>query len=237
MSKKLQTTDEVKASKLQLVIRGALLHKAGPETKNKFTGEGYGEQLILRDDAEDIVATLMAVIKARRNKSTIVAFDTEFRADEYNKVGDGMAQMMCWTGKSWFSEVDDERDERSLVKVEVPTYVQDSTTVNGKTYTANGRVVSPDKLDQLIASFNGLNRKIGDDHVIRTSENVNKVSPNFSQWNYLYINDDIRRIGENSDGYGSEFVTLLRPEVSFDGFVFGSATDESPLVTIYEWLW
>lgn len=220
-------------SGMQLTLRKALLHKAGPETKSKFTGSGYGENVILREDAECIVATIMAVIEAKRNNSEIVIGDAKYSAKEYKTVGTGLAKCMNWNGYSYYSTNDVERPERSFVKVEVPKYVQDECMDEGKKRKAEGVVVSPTKLEQLIGSFNNSN---GSENAIKIGQNIDKAQIPFGQLNFLYVNGDIRRVAEISNEYGSEFTTFMEPRVSFDNLVFGSVAEEAPGLKVLEWL-
>lgn len=236
MSKKNNEQQPV-ASALQVQLRKALLHKAGPECKNKFTGEGYGEASVLWEDAECIVATVMKVCAARRANTEIVIDGAKYLANSFPQIGSGCAQMMNWNTKSWYSDVDSERDNRSFVEVQIPEYVNDSYEAsNGKTKQANGKVVSPEKLKQLVEGFNGLNKKIGDHHEIKIGGTVDKEHIRFGSFNYLYVDGDIRRVSDSTDGVGAEFTTLLQPSVTFEGLVFGSPAEEVESTHLYEWL-
>lgn len=235
MSKK--NNEETKVvSTLQIEMRKALLHKAGPECKNKFTGEGYGEASVLWEDAECIVATVMKVCAARRSNTEIIVDGAKYLANSYPQIGAGCAQMMNWNTKSWYSDVDSERDQRSFVEVSIPEYVNDTYEYNNKTRSANGKVVSPEKLKQLVEGFNGLNKKIGDHHEIKIGASVDKQHIRFGEFNYLYVDGDIRRVSDSTDGVGAEFATLLQPKITFNGLVFGSPAEEVESTHLYEWM-
>ena len=236
MTKSKECNEKVVIPEMQIILRKALLHKAGPETKNKFTGEGFGNNAILTEDAECIVATLMEVIGAKRNNTEIEIDGARYKANEYLTYGDGLAKCQNWNGNSYYSDVDDEREERSFVKMEVPKYIQDEVVVDGKTFKAEGKVVSPTKLDQLITSFNGLNAKLGDNHKIKTGGNVDKAYIKFGDFNYLYVEGNMRRLADSNDGYGQEFATFMEPRVNFSGFIFGSISEEAAELKVLEWL-
>jgi len=235
-SKETNVVKEVPA--MQLTLRKALLHKAGPETKNKFTGEGFGNSVILREDAECIVATTMAVLGAKRNNTELLINGARYKVSEYLTFGDGLADCMNWNGYSYYSDVDDEREERSFVSADVAEYVEDEyqSGKDGKTRKSGGKVVSPDKLNQLVLSFNGLNGKTDDSHKIKVGSNVDKAYIKFGGFNYVYVEDDIRRVAESTEGKGLEFATFMKPTITFDGLTFGSLTDEAAEMKVLEWL-
>lgn len=237
-----QTADQaVKTPYLQIMLRRGLLEKAAPETQNKFTGKGNGENYILREDAEDIVATVMEVIAAKRNDSQIIVDGTPFRACQYTKVGSGCAELMNWSGLAYFdTTMDNEKEQKALVTREVVKYVKDAfnkTVADGKTVKvfAEGKVVTPDKLDTLIKGFNSLNKKAGVGE-ISTEGVVSKSDLAFADFNYLYQDGEIREVGTSSDGKGCAFATLLKPTCAFNSPLFGKVSEEEATKIIEQWL-
>lgn len=227
-------------SNLQLTMRKGLLYKATPQTKSKFTGKGSGENLILKEDAECIIATVMEIIAAKRNNSRIVLSDgTEFQVRDYKAVGTGIAKAMNWTGLTYFSSLDDEKPERSFTSWETPNYVQDSCTVttdNGqvRTIQAEGFVVSPNKLEDLIKDFNKLQ---GDDkRQITCNAAVNKENTVMTDLQYAYVNGDLRQLSNSEAKIDSCFATLFKPQFRSE-FTFGRSGDEEPETRVVEWLW
>lgn len=241
----IQNTEVVQPSWLQVTLRKALLHKAVVETKNKFTGVGSDNNHILRQDAEDIVATCMAILQAKRNNSVIQLEDGLFFVNQYITIGSGMKEAMNWNGESYYSiDIDDENKERSLVKGTFPAYVQDEDTilVNGEArkVQAKGKVVSPTRFQTLVKSYNGLQAKVDKSCEIAIGQNVDKSPISFNQWQYLYFKDEVRQVakegGEGTTGYGSLFATFCKPTVQFD-FVFGKPSEAEQGVNVWEWLW
>lgn len=234
-------TTSVETPYLQLMLRKALLEKAAPETINKFTGAGNGATCILREDAEDIVATSMEVIAAKRSNTEIIVDGTRFRADQYPAFGEGLAQLMNWSGLAYFdTTVDNEREQRAIVTREQVTYVKDSymkTVVGGKEIEvfAGGKVVTPEKLETLLKGFNGLNKKVNAPE-IKTGEKVSKSDLNFHDFNYLYVDGIIRQVGTRNDAKGCEFATLLQPTVKFSGLEIGKVSEEEPNKNVEQWL-
>lgn len=241
----IQITEVVKPSDLQLTLRKALLHKATVETKNKFTGVGSDNNHILHEDAEDVIATTMALLQAKRNNTVIQLEDGFFFAKDYPVIGSGLKDVMNWNGESYYSEeIDGENTSRSLVKATFPAYVQDTDTriVNGKIVEvkANGKVVSPSRYQNLLKCYNGLQKKVDDKAEITIGGNIDKAQITFSDWAYLYINDEIRQVANDSatgnTKKGALFATFCKPTVQFD-FVFGKPSEAEQGVKVWEWLW
>lgn len=221
---------------LQLYLREALLEKASSETKRKFTGKGNGENSILHDDAEEIVATVMAVIKARRSNTVIEIDGAEYKAKDYNEIGDGVAKLMSWNGYVYATDSDTEHIERSLVEVEFPDYVKDyymdKKNKDEKVFAA-GKVVTPNRLKTLVNSYNF---KQAEENKIDWGGNVSKKSYRMSDIGYLYFGDsDIRRV--NNDGtIGLEWTTLMKQKFRGKDLVFGAKADEDAKLNVLEWM-
>lgn len=228
-------------SNLQLMLRKALLHKASAEAKTKFTGKGLGTNLILKEDAESIICTIMDVIAAKRSNSKIVLSDgTEFDASDYITVGAGLAKAMNWSGIAYFSDIDSERPERAFVNVTVPTYKNDEFVIPAKdelpecVIAAEGRTLSPTKFEALIKDFNKLQST---ERAIATGENVSKVEAKLSDFGYVYVNGQLRQISRaETVAYDSKFATLMKPVCNVN-FVFGTQAEEETEIKIMEWLW
>ena len=228
-------------SNLQLMLRKAMLHKATSETKSKFTGKGSGANLILKEDAECIIATVMEIIAAKRNNAKIVLSDgTEFDASAYSTIGTGLAKAMNWNGYTYFSDLDKERVERSFTSWTTHKYANDEYEVPAKhdgdkpvMIKAEGQVVSPSKFDDLVKDFNKLQ---GTERSIETGTNVNISSAKLSDFGYLYVNGELRQVSKEDSEYGASFATLFKPQFS-PSFVFGRSADEETETIVLEWLW
>lgn len=228
-------------SNLQLMLRKALLHKASAEAKTKFTGKGLGTNLILKEDAESIIHTIMDVIAAKRSNSKIVLSDgTEFDASEYITVGTGLAKVMNWSGVAYFSDIDSERPERAFVTVTVPAYENDEHIIPAQgeyeevVIPAEGRTLSPAKFEALIKDFNKLQ---GEGRAIATGERVSKIEAKLSDFGYVYVNNQLRQINRaETVAYDAKFATLMKP-VCKVGFLFGTQAEEETEIKIMEWLW
>lgn len=228
-------------SNLQLMLRKALLHKASAEAKTKFTGKGLGTNLILKEDAESIIRTIMDVIAAKRSNSKIVLSDgTEFDASEYLSVGTGLAKVMNWSGVAHFSDIDSERPERAFVTVTVPTYKNDEFIIPAKdelpecVIAAEGVTLSPTKFEALLKDFNKLQ---GEGRTIATGEKISKVEAKLSDFGYVYVNGQLRQISRaETVNYDAKFATLMKPQCKV-GFTFGTQAEEETEIKIMEWLW
>lgn len=228
-------------SKLQLTLRKALLHKASAEAKSKFTGKGLGTNLILKEDAESIICTIMDVIAAKRSNTKIVLSDgTEFDAKDYNAIGTGLAKVMNWSGVAYFSDIDSERPERAFVSAGMPKYEQDEFVVPAKdnlpevTIKAEGITLSPKKFEELIKDFNKLQ---SDDRKITVGEKVAKVEAKLSDFGYVYVQGQLRQISRaESVEYDAKFATLVQPICNV-GFAFGTLAEEETDIKVMEWLW
>lgn len=222
--------------KLQLYLRESLLEKASSETKRKFTGKGCGDNSILFDDAEEIVATVMTVIKARRSNTVIEIDGAEFKAKDYNEVGSGVAKLMNWNGYVYACDSDTEHTDRSLVEVEFPDYVKDyymgGKDKDEKVYAA-GKVVTPNRLKTLVDSFN---YRQAEGNKIAWGGNITKKSYRMADIGYLYFGEsDIRRI--NTDGtIGLEWTTLMKQKFKGKDLVFGARADEDAKLNVLEWM-
>lgn len=228
-------------SNLQITLRKAMLHKATSETKSKFTGKGSGENLILKEDAECIIATVMEIIAAKRNNTKVVLSDgTEFDACAYVTIGKGLAKAMNWNGHTYFSDLDKERVERSFTSWTTYKYVNDEFEVPAKhpgdrpvMIKAEGQVVSPSKFEDLVKDFNKLQ---GTERAITVGTAVSISDAKLTDFGYLYVNGELRQVSKDDAEYGASFATLFKPQFS-PSFTFGRSADEETETIVVEWLW
>lgn len=225
-----------KINKLQFLIRKALLENASSTTKSKFTGKGYGDNLVLRDDAEEIVCALMRLVAARRTNEVIEVNGAEYKVSDYPKVNGGIGMMQEWDGYAYITESDEEHRDRSLVTVEFPEYEADEYYNDDEKCTAGGRMVSPKRLNTLISSYNA---KQDDHNKIKLGEKLSVGSLTMDEVGYMYFkqgeSEKIRRIGDGAT-VGIEMATLLKPTFAGSGLVFGSQSDEEAEQNVLEWL-
>lgn len=223
-------------SKLQVLLRRGLVHKAASKTTEKFTGKGEGQNYILKDDAECVVATVMALMAAKRNKTSITVGDTEYDASDYPTIGSGVAKALNWNGEVyWDKDIDDEKEERALISVQVPEYVADTAIVRDKTITADGEVVSPNRLKTLIGNFNAL--QSDKENEISVGSNMDISSLSMDEVGYMYINGSLRQVTNEAKHIDSFMATLLEPELRLGGLTFGKPGDPEADQKMIEWLW
>lgn len=222
----------LKTNKFQILLRQALLDLATSETKNKFTGKGYGENKVLRDDAEELICTIMRLIAARRSNEIILVGDTEYKSSEYPTIKGGAGQMMEWNGYAYITSSDHDHHERSLVKVDFPEYEKDKYSYDGDLLEAGGRVVSPKRFETLIESFNA---KQNSHNKLTCGQALAIGDALLSEVGYMYFDKKIRRIGDGAK-VGQEMATLLKPRFAGSGIEFGSQSDVAAEETIKQWL-
>ena len=227
-------------SNLQIAIRNALLYRASADTKSKFTGLGKGEKKILREDAECIVATVMAILAAKKTREDIVLSDgTRIEVGAYPTIGTGLAIAMNWNGEAYFSKSDMDRPERSFIGWSIPEYVKDTETytVDGKpkTMEAAGQVVTPEKLEQLINDYNK-NQGSADDKKLVKGSNVDKSHILFSEFAYVCSKTGVlKELTSDTKTIGLEFASLFQPKLTFV-HDFGKLAEEATDTQIAKWL-
>lgn len=230
----------VETPSLQILLRRAILEVAVTEAINKFTGEGHGENKILRTSAENLVATAMAVINAEFNKTYITVGDTKYHACDYTTYGSGLATLMNWNGKVYISEIDDEKPEQAIITAKKMEYVNDSyTTHDGNVKYAGGQVVSPTRWEKLWDSFNGLQGKVGDSNKISTGQSVDKGAYFMNEVQYVFQGGEMRVL-HHQDATDmkltQEVATIMEAELKFAAPTIGEESSKRAEQKIIEWL-
>jgi hypothetical protein len=235
----------VAPSELQIMLRRGLLEKASVDTKAKFTGDGAGANHILREDAEHLVCTVMAIFAAWRNNTEVKVEGQTFYPSQYVTAGNGVSILMNWSGDIYFSTRDFDDSERNVITRNEIKYVNDSELViteEGREFTkrALGKVLTPEKFISTLNNYNAHQSKSGNQsEEIKIGPNVDKKHYLFTDCQYLYIDGELRDMKDSTETANSmpiELAMLTKPNVRW-----GLATGRSghPVLTmkILNWLW